>query len=199
MLYLVGPPASGKSTVMQEIRDQLGLVTGSEVIKLWPMPKHAEFRGEPLEDILTGQVVGLSLGRTRPGGFGGTDAIGMASAPEAVAWMEECPALPYLILGEGQRLTVAKFFAAAAARVELTIGYLQAPQEVLDARCKARGSTQTHSFRVAAATRSRNAVDAARRAGAQVVEIDTRVGDATTSASLLLAAAKIVRETCLQD
>jgi len=199
-LYLVGPPAGGKSSVMKEIHGQLGVTTGDEIIKLWPRrytnsrgveKVAAEFRGEYLEDVVTDERRGLSLGVTREGGFGGTDAIGMAAAAEAQSWIETCPFLPNVILGEGQRLTSAKFFVAAARRTELTIGELWAPQHVLDARCKARGSTQRESFRVAAATRSKNAVHAARKAGVRVAQIDTQKVSVEEAARFLLQVSRI--------
>lgn len=186
MLYLIGPPASGKSAAMAAIRNLLGLTTG-DWFKIWPTT-HDEFRGEPLEDVITGEVWGLSLGVTREGGFSGTDAIGMASSSEALAWLENAEPLPSLILGEGARLGIRKIFAAAAARTDLTVAYLHAPQATLDTRCEIRGSTQKDVFRKGAATRAANAATAAREVGAQVIEINTSWVDPETCAKLILYA-----------
>lgn len=172
MLYLVGPPAGGKSSTMRAILEQLEVATG-DWFKIWPANGHAEFRGEPLHDIYTDEVRGLSLGVTRPGGFSGTDAIGMASSSEAMAWIQNADTLPDLILGEGARLCSGKWFSAVAARCDLTVGHISAPKEVLDARCDARGSTQKPTFRAGAETRARNAAQAAEAAGALVLWIDS--------------------------
>jgi len=189
MVYLVGPPASGKSTVMAAMLDILSLATG-DWHRIWPT-NHDEFRGEDLENIFTGKIQGLSLGVTRDGGFSGTDAIGMASSSEAQAWAEEAPEWewPELILGEGSRLTIGKFFVACAARCDLTVGLLTASQERLDMRCMARGSTQKESFRRGAATRAANAAEAARLVGAPVVEVDTSKMSAFHAATLILGRA----------
>ena len=187
-LYLVGAPATGKSSVMREIYNQLGVVTG-DWYKIHPTT-HAEFRGEPMTDVITGEYRGLSLGVTRLG-FSGTDAIGMASSSEAQAWIESDDELPELILGEGSRLTIGKFFAAVAQRCDLTIGHLVAGKEVLDARCEARGSQQSETFRKSGATRAVNACAVAAKAGASILELDTTEYDPVMLANILLSAAEI--------
>lgn len=170
MVYLVGPPATGKSTVMALVRDQLGLVTG-DWFRLWP-DQHGEFRGQPLEDVISGEVRGLSLGIVREGGYSGTDAIGMASHSEALRWAEQAD-MPALVLGEGRRLGTIRFITAMARRGSVTLGYLWAPQDVLDQRCAARGSNQNMGFRLGSATQAQNTVNAARSLGAQVLSFDT--------------------------
>lgn len=190
MLYLVGPPAGGKSSAMRAILEQLEVATG-DWYKIWPANGHAEFRGEPLHDLYTDEVRGLSLGVTRPGGFSGTDAIGMASASEAMAWMQDSLELPDLILGEGARLCSGKWFAAVAARCDLTVGHLGAPQSRLDERCRLRGSTQKPTFRAGAATRAQNAAKQAAEEGALVVHLDTEWLPPDECARILLDAADI--------
>lgn len=194
MLYLVGAPGSGKSTVMSALIDQLGLATNGDAwFSIWPASlegrkMHNEFRGEPLEDIVTGEVRGLYLGRNRKE-FPGTDAIGMASHSEAVAWMENAPELPPLILGEGARIGTGKFLTACARRVDLVVGHLVAPREELDERLAERWSQPTDKvyvndgkitprvkslqFLKASETKAFNAAVAAREAGALVIELDT--------------------------
>lgn len=186
-IYLIGAAASGKSSVMSAIRYQLGLETG-EWYKIYPTT-HAEFRGEPLEDIVTGECRGISLGVTRPGGFSGTDAIGMASHSEAMAWLASDEPLPPLILGEGARLCTTGFILALAARTDLTVGYLIASQDVLEERCAARGSNQKASFRKSTATKALNVAKAAREAGIRVVEVDTEDLDPMAVVGIILQAA----------
>jgi hypothetical protein len=170
-VYVIGAAATGKSSVMRVLLDILGLGTG-EWYKIFPTT-HAEFRGEPLEDIVTGAYKGLSLGVTRPGGFSGTDAIGMASHSEAMAWLESGSELPPLILGEGQRLGTARFLTALAERTDLTVCYLTAERWVLDNRCEERGSNQKESFRKSTATGSANSAAALLAAGVRVMQFDS--------------------------
>lgn len=192
-IYIIGAAASGKSSTMRAILDLLGVGTG-EMYKIHPTT-HNEFRGEPLEDIVTGEYRGLSLGVTRPGGFSGTDAIGMASHSEAMAWLESGEQLPPLILGEGSRLGTGKFLTALGTRTDLTIGHLVADRWTLDTRCEERGSTQKESFRKSTATGAANSAKAAREAGIFVAELDTTQMDPMeVAAVLLLRSAKIVLE-----
>lgn len=181
-IYLVGASGSGKSTVMAALLDQLGLVTG-DWYKIWPGAR-CEFRGEPLEDIVTGEVRGLSLGVTRSS-FSGTDAIGLAAQGEAMVWLAEAPELPPLILGEGARLGNPRFLRALSARTRLTVGYLTAPQETLDERLSERAHSMKSSFRKSTATRAANAV-----AGLHVVELDTSELDPSACAAVILSAAR---------
>lgn len=172
-LYLIGPPASGKSTVMAETLNLMGLVTG-DPYQPWPV-KNTEFRAEPLLDIIDGRQRGVSLGVTRPGGFPGTDAIGMASQPDAVGWVTESDQLPPIIVGEGMRLATYGFLAPLAVRTRLLVMYLNAPDEVLDARCEARGSNQKPQFRKTGATRARNLAGQLRGHGVLVQDCPTEV------------------------
>lgn len=188
-LYLIGAAASGKSSAMRCILDLLGLGTG-DWYKIHPTT-HAEFRGEPLEDIVTGEYRGLSLGVTRPGGFSGTDAIGMASHSEAMAWLASGEELPPLILGEGQRLGTGKFLTALGERTDLTVGYLVSEQAILDERCATRGSTQKESFRKSTATGAANSAKAAIEAGIVVVGLDTTSTPPEMAARILLDVSQI--------
>lgn len=194
-IYLVGPMGCGKSSTMAAILDLLGVGTG-DWFRIWPTT-HDEFRGEPLEDIVTGAVRGLYLGIHR-GEFSGTDAIGMASHSEAVHWLEDSPELPDLILGEGARLCTKGFLTTLAGRSDLTVGYLTAPQAVLDERLERRWATQdkvsgrSESFRKGTATRAINAV--ANEAGAlfRTVVFDTSQDSPEDCAKKLLEAATLL-------
>lgn len=189
-IYLVGAMGSGKSTLMAAIIDLLGLATG-DWIKVYPSATRSEFRGELLEDIITGECRGLYLGRNRPE-FPGTDAIGLASHAEALSWARTAPELPDLILGEGQRLGTSGFLGALAERTELTVGHCVAPQEVLDERVGQRWAGQekpsgrSEGFRKSTKTRAENAVAGARDAGFDVVEIDTSWHGPETWAEIIL-------------
>lgn len=196
-LYLIGPPGSGKSTVMTQVQAQLDLETGPWR-RLRPDLK-GEFRAEPLLDMF-GREVGLSLGITRPE-FSGTDALSMSTHPEACTWAEELPeeGRPPLVLGEGARLSTKRFLTALDAVSDLTVGYLYAPADVLDARCAARetGATfkarragarsQSGTFRRGAATRAVNLRDALRdELGVRVLSLDTTKSSPAGTASMLV-------------
>lgn len=172
-VYLVGPPASGKSTTMRALYDLLGVETG-EPFTIWP-GHHGIFKGEPLLSILDGSSLGLSLGVNREGGFPGTDGLSMAAPPVAVEWLQEAEELPPLILGEGNRLSTDGFVIELALRTDLVLAHLSVPEAVLDRRCEERGSKQDRKWRKSAATRATRAARAAGGAGARVRFYNTDV------------------------
>ncbi len=141
-LYLVGAPATGKSTTMTALVDRLGLDYG-EPYRIHPV-RNKQFHGQPLEDIVTGEVRGVALGVARPGGFPGTDALGMAASSEAIAWTQEAE-MPELVLGEGRRLGTYRFLSQLAAVTDLTVVDLGVLAAVLAARCA--GITQERAVR----------------------------------------------------
>jgi hypothetical protein len=112
---------------------------------------------------------GIYLGALRDE-FPGTDALAMSAGPDAVAWLATGQ-LPDVIFGEGARLGYAEFLNMLADRSNLTIVHLRAKDTTLDARCKARGSKQTETWRKGAATRAASATR--RVVGAKIVEVDT--------------------------
>lgn len=168
-LYLVGAPASGKSTTMAAIRELLEVHTG-EAETLWP-GFHGIFKGEPLWSTVDGGYRGVSLGVNREGGFPGTDGLSMCAPPVAIEWANEAD-LPPLIVGEGNRLSTDGFMAALARNTDFVVAYLAVPDEDLDRRCEQRGSNQNPRWRKSAATRASRAVVAASDAGARVVRCD---------------------------
>lgn len=99
LLYLIGQPGSGKSTLCEALTAPLS-------------PSSVEERPFP-HIVWPGGVV--ELGARRPK-FSGTDALSMSVQPKVLAWLEE--EAPGLVLGEGDRLANGKFFAAV-----LTLGW----------------------------------------------------------------------------
>jgi ribose 1,5-bisphosphokinase PhnN len=182
-VYLVGAMGTGKSTVMAAIMDQLGVVTG-DWFKVWPSETRSEFRGENLEDIVTGELRGLYLGRMRDE-YPGTDAIGLASHAEAYAWAREAPEMPALVLGEGARLGTVGFLRSLAARpdTQLVVGHLVVPEAVQLERLARRAKAGNAAFRKGTRTRAAQAVV---DAPFPVVELDTSTESPEACAKKLL-------------
>lgn len=108
LIYLIGVPGSGKSTVMEEALFRLN--TPSQEFK------------EPIAHVRFDDVWYLGV-RRQP--FGGTDAMSMSVNPKAIEFLPQaaeagCRAL----IGEGDRLANAKFLSAWPST---TIVYLDTP------------------------------------------------------------------------
>jgi P-loop Nucleotide Kinase3 len=140
LVYLIGPPGAGKSTLMVE------LTRGCDRLPRWQPVAH---------ELLVGSdsaIVGAELGRRRERS-GGTDALSAGIMRTAEAWVKT---LPYpLLLGEGDRLAYRRFFGGTArAGYRVTIVYLSCPPEVCDERCADRNADWSASWRLGRATKA---------------------------------------------
>ena len=145
LLYLVGPPGVGKSTVMAELTRRCRR-------ELSPKPfAHDHLYTDDLEPV------GMELGRRRAT-FSGTDALGMSVQPRAVEWIASRP--HRLVLGEGARLgTVGFLTAARTAGYRVLLVHLSAPEDVLERRRALRGSSQSPAWMRGAETRAQRLAD----------------------------------------
>lgn len=145
LVYLVGAPGVGKSTVMAALTERC----------------ERSSRAKPFaHDLLLspdGDLLGAELGRRRAT-FSGTDALSMAVSPLACRFVQDHQ-FP-LILAEGDRLAHLKFLEAAAAYNEVSLVYLDADQATLDRRTAQRGSKQDRAWRSGRATKARRLYEA---------------------------------------
>jgi hypothetical protein len=162
LVYLVGEPGAGKSTLMRRA-----------TVNLARLKVDKPLAHELLIDARSGSVVGCELGYNR-GTFSGTDALGMSAVVPAEALLASPPAP--LVLGEGARLGVRRFLQAAVSLgYDVTLVYLTTPHAA--AQRERRGAGQSESWVKGAATRARNLADAA-IPGVRRVDIDGSRPDA---------------------
>ncbi len=142
LLYIVGPPGAGKSTLARELR------TGWDL----QVERHHAVPHTRLNHPVTGRTVGMELGVPRPD-FPGTDALAMDIGPRALQFLSSSRL--HFALGEGARLATRPFLDGLTQQgVAVIVVELMASQELLDARWRERGAKQNPSWRKGAATRA---------------------------------------------
>lgn len=124
-VYVIGYPGAGKSTAVRAALAGLLPRSNDDTLPL------VEYR-RPGER----QAVAAQLGRIRPGGFAGTDALPMNVQPKAVQWIGG--ARYPLVVAEGDRLANDGFLGAASARGLLTVVLLAVSAELAAARAAER-------------------------------------------------------------
>ncbi len=142
VVYLIGEPGSGKSTLMAAFTDRY----------------EAEARTAPFAHRVLrnadGLVIGVELGKRRDN-FSGTDALAMNVGPKVRAWLAEVDAAEVVcVLGEGDRLTNGRFLTECDAVVRLDV-----PEAVADERRRQRGSDQNASWLKGRRTKLSNLAD----------------------------------------
>jgi thymidylate kinase len=127
LLYILGVPGSGKSTLVAElVRGRRRRVAKEPVL-------HTSYEGGLVQ-----------LGRERAGSSG-TDAMSMSASPFAIAALDA--GIWPKIVAEGDRLAHPGFFLAArAAGYDLDVVLLDVPWEVAVARRAERGSDQNEQW-----------------------------------------------------
>lgn len=138
LIYIIGEPGSGKSTLMATLLHG----QGTEQSKPFAF---IQYPG------------GIELGARREK-FSGTDALPMNVQPTVVEWMKDQPDETILI-GEGDRLANDGFFLAAKEMgYDLMLYHLWVPPNIGEARRQARGSNQNKSWIGGRITKVKNLV-----------------------------------------
>ena len=174
--YILGGAGAGKSTFTAQLLD--GLLRGEdmgELEDLWAK-RNAKalvtLRGHRLF-APDGSAPGLYLGCWRES-FPGTDGLDRASSATGVDWLFNSEVeLPDYIVAEGATLATRPFLGALAARTELLVVHLHAPDDVKRERFAERGSNQAESFWKGTATRAANRYTEARESGARTLSVDS--------------------------
>ena len=141
VVYLIGLPGCGKSTVMKSF-----------------MEKFDGWQQDRPIDLLDSHIIGnvRVLGKYETGEtFSGTDRLSMAVSPKAVDFVHARP--DEYIFGEGDRLNNKAFFNACMD--DLTILHLTVSDEERQRRYKERGSDQPEKFIQTVGTKVKNIVE----------------------------------------
>lgn len=147
LVYLIGEPGAGKSTLMSSVTSRYLRVP---------------IEGKPRRDGLfhrRGDLAAVELG-CRRGAFSGTDALGMTVIEQAVPYLAQQES--HVLLAEGARLANARFLTAAVdAGYVVSLLLLDHPRiaEWRDARAAKLGKAQSESWVRGARTRAHNLAD----------------------------------------
>lgn len=163
ILYLIGGPGTGKSTLMQTLT--AGAVRAPQTRSALPH----ELLRFPGHDAPTGAELGIR----RPD-FPGTDTLSMSINPTAVSSLTDGTWNGlHTLYGEGDRLANTAFLSAAHKHHQLHVVYLRTdPRTVLE-RCASRGSTQDVSWLRGRITKAERLAGRLDSAGIRVQELDT--------------------------
>ena len=140
LIYLIGLPGCGKSTVMKTFMERIGTFTTDRPIDLLDSHIHRNVR---------------VLGKYEEGEtFSGTDRLSMAVSPKAVEYFSTNP--DEIFIGEGDRLNNKKFFDTFEDKV---IIHLTVSDEERQRRYDERGSDQSDKFIQTVRTKCNNILE----------------------------------------
>jgi len=141
VVYLIGLPGCGKSTVMKELMSRF---------EGWSQDRPVDL----LDSHVSGNV--RVLGKYEEGEtFSGTDRLSMAVSPKAIEFIETNP--DEIIIGEGDRLNNKGFFNACGDNLEII--HLTVSDEERQRRYEERGSDQSDKFIQTVKTKVTNIVN----------------------------------------
>ena len=147
IIYLIGLPGSGKTTVMRKFMSDY----------TWSNDKPIDLLDTPVSNYVDYDTIRV-LGKYEDDQvFGGTDRLSMAVAPKAIEWIKNNLTSDEKIVGEGDRLNNQKFFETCADR--LTILHLTVSDEERKRRYKERGSDQSEKFIQTVRTKCKNIIE----------------------------------------
>jgi len=130
LIYLIGIPGTGKSTVIKELMTHFDN---------WKLERPIEL----LDSHISGNV--RILGKYHDEEiFSGTDKLSMSVVPNAIDWISTNP--DEVIIGEGDRLNNKSFFEEAQKHGDLHIIYLSVSDKERIRRYDERGSEQSRTF-----------------------------------------------------
>ncbi|WAB09180.1 adenylate kinase [Gordonia phage LittleMunchkin] len=155
LVYLIGQPGSGKTTLMSRITNNAARVHTPH-----PVPR------DLLVNPTSGSVFAVELGRQRPGGFSGTDALASTAINAAEPWLRTQIETD-LVLAEGARLANVRFLKAAEEsgyRVLLVLLDHDDAEAWRESRSAEIGKHQNASWVKGRLTASRNLASAANEA-----------------------------------
>lgn len=162
VLYLIGGPATGKSTLMAHLTHGAARTPHVRV----PIP-HETLLYPGQDTPRTAE-----LGVRRPS-FPGTDTLSMSINPTATASLSDNTWDGiHTLLGEGDRLANRTFLAAAHAHHRLHVVFLRADPTVTAARCSQRGSTQSSTWIRGRTTKAERLASRLDAAGVRVQELN---------------------------
>lgn len=145
LLYLIGIPGSGKSSIMRALLSQGHYTRWQQASEPCPHIIHqhpAEGLGSETGGGWPHILVELGVQRSS---FPGTDGLRMDIMPEALKFLEVNP--HPVVVAEGDRLSSVKFFKAARDNgYEVHIIWIDMPEEIAAARRELRGSHQHPSW-----------------------------------------------------
>jgi len=161
LVYIIGIPGTGKSTLMKALMKRIGKNWSQErVTDLLDTHVHCKYEDEEDGDAaIVHHIRGTYrvLGKYEEGEtFSGTDRLSMAVAPKAIEWVKTKP--NEVIFGEGDRLNSKTFFEAVGE--DLTIIHLKVSDSTREKRYEERGSNQSDKFIQTTKTKCQNVLEA---------------------------------------